>query len=127
MSPTIILKSGQPILALGSPGGQRIPVSVLQVLTDVIDYDISLAKAIATPRFHIRNSSHKQLVDLEYTMDTKLVDQLQNIGWQAKQVTENLMYFGPVNGIQFDGPSITGVGDLRRTNTVTSPMISANP
>jgi gamma-glutamyltranspeptidase/glutathione hydrolase len=120
MSPTIVLKDGKPLLAIGSPGGQRIPVSVLQVLSDVIDYDMPLDKAIDLPRFHIRNSSVHQLVDLEYTMQPQLGNDLKALGWQAKHVEQNLMYFGPVNAITFTNQTLVGIGDDRRTNAVAS-------
>ncbi len=119
ISPTIVLHAGKPILALGSPGGQRIPVSVLQVITDVIDYDMPLEQAIEMPRFHVRNSTRRQLIELEHSMPTKLLTELTNLGWQAQQVTTSVMYFGPVNAIGFDGQTSIGVADDRRSNVAS--------
>ncbi len=119
MSPTIVLQAGKPILALGSPGGQRIPVSVLQVITDVIDYDMSLEHAIELPRFHVRNSTRRQLIELEHNMPPKLLTELTALGWQAQQVTTSVMYFGPVNAIGFDGQTSIGVADDRRSNVAS--------
>jgi gamma-glutamyltranspeptidase/glutathione hydrolase len=39
MSPTIVMRSGQPFLALGSPGGSTIITTVLQILFDRLDRD----------------------------------------------------------------------------------------
>ncbi len=124
MSPTIALKSGKPFLALGSPGGQRIPVSVLQVLTDVIDYDMPLQRAVQLPRFHVLNSTQRQRVELENTMPPELLDQLSAKGWQAQQVKTSLMYFGPVNAIGFKDATSLGVADDRRSNVASSVEIS---
>ena len=55
MSPTIVLKDQQPWLALGSPGGSTIITTVLQVLLNRVDLDMSLAEAIAAPRASQRN------------------------------------------------------------------------
>lgn len=55
MSPTIVLKDGEPLLALGSPGGSTIITTVLQVLTGRLDRELSLAEAIAEPRASERN------------------------------------------------------------------------
>jgi gamma-glutamyltranspeptidase/glutathione hydrolase len=52
MSPTIVLKNGKPILVTGSPGGSRIISAVLQVIVDVLDYDMDVAAAVAAPRVH---------------------------------------------------------------------------
>jgi gamma-glutamyltranspeptidase/glutathione hydrolase len=50
MSPTIVLRDGKPVLALGSPGGATIITTVLQVLIETLDFRIGLPAAIAAPR-----------------------------------------------------------------------------
>ncbi|MGI6698815.1 MAG: gamma-glutamyltransferase [Christensenellales bacterium] len=51
MSPTIVLKDdGSPFLVLGTPGGARIFVSVLQIISRVIDHEMSLHDAICVPK-----------------------------------------------------------------------------
>jgi gamma-glutamyltranspeptidase/glutathione hydrolase len=57
MSPTIVLKDGAPVLALGSPGGSTIITTVLQVLVNRIDLVQSLPDAIAAPRASQRNTA----------------------------------------------------------------------
>jgi gamma-glutamyltranspeptidase / glutathione hydrolase len=52
MSPTIVLKEGRPVLVTGSPGGSRIISTVLQVIVDVLDYQMDVAAAVAAPRLH---------------------------------------------------------------------------
>jgi len=52
MSPTIVLKDGKPVLVTGTPGGSRIISAVLQVVVDVIDYNMDVAAAVAAPRVH---------------------------------------------------------------------------
>jgi gamma-glutamyltranspeptidase / glutathione hydrolase len=52
MSPTIVLKGGQPVLVTGSPGGSRIISTVLQVIVNVLDYHMDIAAAVAAPRLH---------------------------------------------------------------------------
>ena len=60
MSPTIVLKDGQPFLALGSPGGATIITTVLQILVNRIDFGMSLPDAIAAPRASQRNTATTQ-------------------------------------------------------------------
>ena len=52
MSPTIVLKDGKPVLVTGSPGGSRIISTVLQVIVNVLDYNMDVASAVAAPRVH---------------------------------------------------------------------------
>ncbi|HYE90153.1 MAG TPA: gamma-glutamyltransferase, partial [Terriglobales bacterium] len=50
MAPTIVLRDGRPVLALGLPGGVRIFTSVLQALVNLIDHEMSLQEAVEAPR-----------------------------------------------------------------------------
>ena len=56
MAPTIVLKGGQPFLALGSPGGSTIITTVLQILFDRVDQGMTLPQAISDPRASQRNT-----------------------------------------------------------------------
>jgi len=52
MTPTIVLKDGQPFLVTGAPGGPTIITSVLQVMLNVIDHQLPGVLAVDAPRFH---------------------------------------------------------------------------
>lgn len=52
MTPTIIAKDGKPLLAIGSPGGRTIINTVLQVILNVVDHDMNVARAIEASRIH---------------------------------------------------------------------------
>ena len=56
MAPTIVLRSGRPWLALGSPGGSTIITTVLGLLVERIDRGTSLPLAIAAPRASQRDT-----------------------------------------------------------------------
>jgi gamma-glutamyltranspeptidase/glutathione hydrolase len=57
MSPTIVLRHGRPVLALGSPGGSTIITTVLQMLVNRIDRGMDIDEAIAAPRASQRNTA----------------------------------------------------------------------
>jgi gamma-glutamyltranspeptidase/glutathione hydrolase len=61
MSPTIVLRDGNPFLAVGSPGGSTIITTVLQILVDRLDLGLTLPQAIADPRLSQRNTSTTQV------------------------------------------------------------------
>ncbi|MEJ1960623.1 MAG: gamma-glutamyltransferase [Gammaproteobacteria bacterium] len=52
MTPTIVLKDGHPFLNTGSPGGPTIINTVLLVITNVVDFGMSVTQAVDAPRFH---------------------------------------------------------------------------
>ena len=53
MSPVLVLNRDKtPWVALGSPGSQTIPNTVLQVIVNMIDFKMSLRDAIEYPRIH---------------------------------------------------------------------------
>lgn len=57
MAPTIVLKGGRPLLALGSPGGSTIITTVLQILLNRVDLGMDLPAALAAPRATQRNTA----------------------------------------------------------------------
>ncbi len=52
MTPTIVVKDGKPFLVTGSPGGPTIINTVFEVISNVIDFDMNVTRAVDAPRFH---------------------------------------------------------------------------
>ena len=73
MTPTIVLKDGQPFLVTGSPGGSTIITTTLQVILNVIDHGMNLSDAVASPRFH-----HQWLPDRVIHEETAFSTQPKN-------------------------------------------------
>ena len=69
MTPTIVLRDGQPVLSLGSPGGGRIITAVAQVVLNRLQFGDDLALAIARPRLH-----HQWLPDALYVEEDGFTD-----------------------------------------------------
>ena len=61
MTPTIILKDGDPYIIIGSPGGATIITAVLQVILNCLDFNMNILEAIEKPRIH-----HQWLPDSIY-------------------------------------------------------------
>jgi gamma-glutamyltranspeptidase / glutathione hydrolase len=55
IAPTYVEQEGRPFLAVGSPGGATIITTVLQILTERLDFGRTLPQAIADPRGSQRN------------------------------------------------------------------------
>jgi gamma-glutamyltranspeptidase/glutathione hydrolase len=60
MSPTIVLRHGRPLMAVGAAGGATIITTVLGILVNRIDFGMTLPEAIAAPRASQRNSATTQ-------------------------------------------------------------------
>jgi gamma-glutamyltranspeptidase/glutathione hydrolase len=51
-TPVIVLRNGEPCLLTGSPGGRAIINVTLQVLLNVLEFEMTPAEAVAAPRVH---------------------------------------------------------------------------
>ena len=110
MTPSIVLDpAGKLFLVLGSPGGSRITTAVYQVISNVIDHDMTLADALGAPRLH-----HQGLPDTVYLerggFVQAAIDSLKAMGhevgvWGFKT---------SVNAIQRTAAGWVGVSDPRR-------------
>lgn len=109
MTPTLILKDGNPFMVVGSPGGGRIITSVFTTIINVIDFKMSLDSAIDKPRFH-----HQWLPEyIQYeagAIDDEVLAKLQEKGHQVKQVSD----YGRVEAILVDWKNHTYYGHSDR-------------
>jgi gamma-glutamyltranspeptidase/glutathione hydrolase len=52
MNPTIITRNKKLFMVVGAPGGSRITTGVMQVILDVLDFQMNPQDAVDLPRFH---------------------------------------------------------------------------
>lgn len=52
MTPTIVTKQGELAMVVGTPGGSRIPSAVLETISNMIDFDMTVTEAVEAPRIH---------------------------------------------------------------------------
>ncbi len=52
MSPTLLIKDDQVVMAVGTPGGSTIFTSVFQAIINVVDNGMSARQAVSASRFH---------------------------------------------------------------------------
>ena len=52
MSPTLVMKNGEPLLAIGARGGTRIITCAAQAILDYLAYGLPLYDSVALARFH---------------------------------------------------------------------------
>jgi gamma-glutamyltranspeptidase/glutathione hydrolase len=110
ISPTIVLRDGEPVLAVGTPGGATIITTVLQILVEVIDFERTLPEAIATPR--LANFNGEQSIAEEAFLQTPEAAALMARGHEFTTVPE----IGAATGIAFgpDGGLLAAAEPERR-------------
>jgi gamma-glutamyltranspeptidase/glutathione hydrolase len=107
MSPTIVLKDGKPMLVTGSPGGSRIISTVLQVIVNVLDYNMDVAAAVAAPRLH-----HQWLPD-EVKVERGFSDEvLAALKAKGHRIAESMGY-SSANSIVVTPNGLLGAPDPR--------------
>ncbi len=113
MSPTIVLKNNQPEIALGSGGSNRIRTAIIQVISNIIDFQMPVDAAVNSPRIHWENNVLNVEPGLGKEVENSQSDRL--ILWNQQN-----MFFGGVHtAMEFEG-IITGSGDRRRNGAVSS-------
>ncbi len=108
MSPTLVVRDGEPVLALGSPGGSRIIGITLNVLLNVIDHGMDVQEAINAPRAIARNGPAE--VEAPFYRNRNLISELRGRGFDVR----NAEAFGSVQAVQIDGDWLLGAADPRR-------------
>ena len=58
MTPTLVVKDGEPILLTGTYGQMFIPSLVFNVVTDVVEHGMTLQQAVAAPRMWASTANH---------------------------------------------------------------------
>ncbi len=107
-TPTLIFNpNGDLFMILGSPGGGRIPNIITQVISNVIDHEMSFTEAVIAPRINQRLEGNLQL-ETGFSPDT--ISLLIERG----HIVERSNTMGSVQAIFLDQGNIFGVADTRR-------------
>lgn len=113
MTPTIVLdKNGKVLLVTGTPGGGRIINVVLQVLVNVIDYQMNIAEATHQPRIH--QGWQKQGLGIETGMNPETIKGLEAMGHEIDMQKT----MGSTQSIMWRNGEFHGSADPRRPNAL---------
>jgi gamma-glutamyltranspeptidase/glutathione hydrolase len=82
MSPTLVRKDGQVVLAVGGSGGPTIITGTVQVLLNVLHFGLEPRAAVEAPRIHHQWVPDSLLMDAEYPEDVS--EALARRGQQPK-------------------------------------------
>lgn len=107
MSPTIVMKDGKPLLAIGSPGGSQIIGYVAQALIAYIDWQMPVEEIVAMPHLINRFGTY----DLEAgTPAEEMAEPLKALGYEVKTGEMN----SGLHAIEITTEGLAGSADPRR-------------
>ncbi|HEY9613782.1 gamma-glutamyltransferase [Allocoleopsis sp.] len=116
MAPTLVLKNNQPEIVLGTGGSKRIRTAILQVISNILDFGMSVQEAVDSPRVHWENNLFNIEPGLEGVHQITLPANHQLLRWQ-----EQNLFFGGVHTVrETDDGLMQGAGDRRRDGVVAS-------
>jgi len=109
MSPTIVLKDGNPILSVGAAGGPRIITQAMLTIIHQVDRKLDLPTAVAQTRFH--HQWRPDQLFLEKPLFEKYGKRLESLGHSVA----DLEFAGVTQavGVAADGRTLIGVADPR--------------
>jgi gamma-glutamyltranspeptidase / glutathione hydrolase len=111
MTPTIVLKDGRTRLVLGSGGSIRIRSAILQVLCNLLDFEMSLAEAVNVARVHVEGG----VLQCEAGFEETAVAELEAAGYPVNRWPTRSIYFGGVHSVARDeNGRLDAAGDNRR-------------
>ena len=111
MSPTLLIKDNEPHMVIGTPGGSTIFTSVFQIITNIIDFNMSPMDAAGATRFH-----HQLLPPDLITQSPMrpLSDQtIRGLGEKGYRVEPHGWSFGDIQVIWRDGNKLIPASDSR--------------
>jgi gamma-glutamyltranspeptidase/glutathione hydrolase len=111
MSPTFVFKGDRLWLVLGTPGGPTIFTTVFQVIVNRVDFGMSLAEAVAAPRFHHQWPALKETdpIFVEKQFGPSETQLLQGLGYAIQSRGR----IGDVHAIEIVEGRATGACDPR--------------
>jgi len=114
MTPTILLKDGRPFLITGSPGGSRIISAVLQVIVNVIDFQMPIGQAVSAPRLHHQWQPEDVYVEPGFAPD--VLDALKKRGHKIVPTKPHTS----TNSIEVTADSYVGAADRRTRGSLAA-------
>ena len=119
MAPSLSLRDGKPVLALGTPGSYGILQTQVQAMIQYLDYGLALQDAIEQPRARLWDGRR---VEPEARIAAEVLAELGRRGHLIQPAGAWTMRVGGMQAIAIDPASglMTGAGDPRRDGYVAT-------
>ena len=82
MSPTIVMRDGAPVAAIGMPGGPKIVTVTAQLAANLIDFGMSAEQTVTAPRVHTEGGEQ---IAVSSAVPETTVDELKSQGHSVRR------------------------------------------
>ena len=126
MTPTILMKDGKPVMAIGSPGSARIISAIVQVISLWVDAGLGIDEAVNQNRIHVTPAKELYFENDNLPEEEKAV--LFNSGFTFSNSPSEIIinglnpYFGGVHAVAFENLEWNGAADPRRDGKTNSTL-----
>jgi gamma-glutamyltranspeptidase/glutathione hydrolase len=118
LTPTLVLKNGEPFMVLSTPGGDNQDQALLQVLLNIIEFGMNPQEAVEAARFDTQHyvssfDDHEFLpgsLNIESRVGLKTIQELSNKGHKVKVQSEwgtlsapTVIIYDPKTGVSSGG------------------------
>ena len=116
MAPTVVLRDGEIVLALGSAGSNRIRSAILQTVVRAVEQGMGAEEAVRAPRLHFEQG----IVQAEPGIDEAALERIEARGVPVARRPAINLFFGGVQAVARDQRTgdLSGGGDPRRGGAV---------
>jgi len=116
MAPTVVLRDGEIVLALGSAGSNRIRSAILQTVVRAVEQGFPVDAAVQAPRLHFEQG----VVQAEPGIDETALERVEARGMPVLRRPALNLFFGGVQAVARDPRTgeLSGGGDPRRGGAV---------
>jgi gamma-glutamyltranspeptidase/glutathione hydrolase len=116
MAPTVVLRDGEIVLALGSAGSNRIRSAILQTVVRAVEQRLPVDVAVEAPRLHFEQG----VVQAEPGIDEEALRRIEAAGLSVARRPAINLFFGGVQAVARDPGTgaLSGGGDPRRGGAV---------
>lgn len=99
-APIIVLRDGEPVMTVGSPGGRRVISSILHTIINVLDHRMGAQDAVSTVRVH----SEDETTVVDARLPPEALGALRDMGHRLdmREETFSTTYFGRPNTVVVD-------------------------
>lgn len=119
MAPTLVFDDTGPVLVLGTPGGDTIASTLLEVLSNIVDFGMSLDTAVDAPRVHQSFTPDRARFEGSRPIGITVRRELMKMG---HIVTGKAGKQGHANCILLINSEVFGYADPREGGLALAPM-----
>jgi gamma-glutamyltranspeptidase/glutathione hydrolase len=109
MAPTLLFRDDAVEMVIGAPGGTFIVPALAQAISNMVDFGMTMAEAVAAPRIVALSDT----IDVANRIPHRTTEALQAMGYPVARSYQSFA-FGAPHGVLIRGGKCTGGADPQR-------------